>query len=143
MSFRPSIRQKEQIADLFTEKLGIARTDDVDVLTNTARVFLRERFASADVGISGVNFGVADTATILILENEGNVRLTTSLPRVHIAVMGIEKLVPSLGDLDVFLKLLPRSATGQRLTAYQSLITGTKNDPEAEGPEELHIVTSG
>jgi L-lactate dehydrogenase complex protein LldF len=137
----PAIHKtKRQIADLFAEKLGIERTEDVDALTATARIFLRERFAAADVGISGVNFGVASTGTIMIIENEGNIRLTTSLPRVHIAVMGIEKLVPELGDLDVFLKLLPRSATGQRLTAYQSLLTGTKRHPRDEGPEDLHIV---
>ena len=101
---------------------------------------LRQRFAAADIGISGVNFAVAETGTILILENEGNVRLTTSLPRVHIALMGIEKILPRFADLDVFLKLLPRSGTGQQLTAYQSLITGTKRRAEDEGPEELHIV---
>jgi L-lactate dehydrogenase complex protein LldF len=101
---------------------------------------LRQRFAEAEVGISGVNFGVAETGTILILENEGNARLTTSLPRTHIAVMGIEKVIPQLADLDVFLKLLPRSGTGQRLTTYQSLITGSKRSADEEGPEEVHIV---
>src|SRR5215203_2809134 len=137
----PAIHKtKGQIADLFTEKVGIEKTDDVDVLTRTARTILRSRFAEAEVGISGVNFGVAETGTILILENEGNARLTTSLPRTHIAVMGIEKVIPRFTDLDVFLKLLPRSGTGQRLTAYQSLITGTKRRPGDEGPEELHIV---
>jgi L-lactate dehydrogenase complex protein LldF len=133
-------KSKEQIADLFVEKVGIAPTDDVGILTQTARRILRERFAAAEVGISGVNFGVAETGTILILENEGNARLTTSLPRTHIAVMGIEKVIPRFTDLDVFLKLLPRSGTGQRLTAYQSLITGTKRDANDEGPEEVHIV---
>jgi L-lactate dehydrogenase complex protein LldF len=133
-------KSKEQIAELFVEKVGIELTDDVAVLTQTARRILRERFAAAEVGISGVNFGVAETGTILILENEGNARLTTSLPRTHIAVMGIEKIIPRLADLDVFLKLLPRSGTGQRLTAYQSLITGTKRDADDEGPEEVHIV---
>jgi L-lactate dehydrogenase complex protein LldF len=105
-----------------------------------ARGVLRERFATADIGISGVNFGVAETGTILILENEGNVRLTTSLPKVHIAVMGIEKILPRFADLDVFLKLLPRSGTGQQLTTYQSIITGTKRKPTDEGPDEFHIV---
>jgi L-lactate dehydrogenase complex protein LldF len=133
-------KSKKQIAELFSAQLGIAPTDDVDVLTGTARTFLRERFAKADVGISGVNFGVAETGTILILENEGNVRLTTSLPRTHIAIMGIEKIIPRLVDLDVFLKLLPRSGTGQQLTAYQSLITGVKRSADDEGPEEIHIV---
>jgi L-lactate dehydrogenase complex protein LldF len=137
----PAIHKtKKQIAELFTAKLGIEPTDDVDRLTSVARGVLRQRFAAADIGISGVNFGVAETGTILILENEGNVRLTTSLPKVHIAVMGIEKILPWFADLDVFLKLLPRSGTGQQLTTYQSLITGTKRQQTDEGPEELHIV---
>ncbi|CAN5461269.1 LutB/LldF family L-lactate oxidation iron-sulfur protein [soil metagenome] len=137
----PAIHKtKAQIADLFVEKIGIEKTSDVDVLTKTARRILRERFAEAEVGISGVNFGVAETGTILILENEGNVRMTTSLPKTHIAVMGIEKIVPKFADLDVFLKLLPRSGTGQRLTAYQSLITGKKRNGIDEGPDDVHIV---
>jgi L-lactate dehydrogenase complex protein LldF len=137
----PAIHKtKRQIAELFTEVLGMLPTDDVDKLTRTAREQLRNRFAAADIGISGVNFGIAETGTIVILENEGNIRLTTSLPRVHIAVMGIEKILPRFADLDVFLKLLPRSGTGQRLTTYQSFITGTKVDKNAEGPEELHVV---
>ena len=133
-------KSKKQIADLFVEKIGIEPTDDVARLTGAARRVLRQRFANADAGISGVNFGVAETGTILILENEGNIRLTTSLPKTHIAVMGIEKVIPRFADLDVFLKLLPRSGTGQQLTAYQSLITGTKKRPEDEGPERLHII---
>ncbi len=137
----PAIHKtKRQIAELFVEKVGIERTENVDVLTQTARKILRERFAEAQVGISGVNFGVAETGTILILENEGNIRMTTSLTRTHIAVMGIEKVIPRFADLDVFLKLLPRSGTGQRLTAYQSLITGVKKDAADIGPDELHIV---
>lgn len=133
-------KSKKQIADLFVAKIGIEPTDDVDKLTSAARRVLRQRFAEADAGISGVNFGVAETGTILILENEGNIRLTTSLPKTHIAVMGIEKIIPHFADLDVFLKLLPRSGTGQQLTAYQSLITGTKKRTADEGPEELHII---
>ncbi len=133
-------KSKGQIADLFVEKVGIERSDNVDTLTKTARRILRDRFASADVGISGVNFGVAETGTILILENEGNIRMTTSLPKTHIALMGIEKVIPRFADLDVFLKLLPRSGTGQRLTAYQSLITGVKMNSGDIGPDELHIV---
>lgn len=137
----PAIHKtKEQIADIFVEKVGIEKTDDVDVLTKTTRRVLRERFANAEVGISGVNFGVAETGTILMLENEGNIRLTTSVTKTHIAVMGIEKVIPNFADLDVFLKLLPRSGTGQRLTAYQSLITGVKKNAEDVGPDEVHIV---
>src|SRR4051794_32531418 len=137
----PAIHKtKGQIANLFIDKLGIEPTDDVDQLTSTARQVLRRKFAEADIGISGVNFGVAETGTILLLENEGNIRLTTSLPRIHIALMGIEKVIPRFADLEVFLKLLPRSGTGQHLTTYQSLITGTKRKSESEGPDALHIV---
>src|ERR687893_815730 len=114
-------KSKRQIAELLAEKVGVPPTDDVAVLTGAARRILRQSFAEAEVGISGVNFGVAETGTILILENEGNARLTTSLPRTHIAVMGIEKII-------------------QRLTAYQSLITGAKRSADEEGPEEVHIV---
>jgi L-lactate dehydrogenase complex protein LldF len=137
----PAIHKtKQQIAQLFTSELGSALTDDIAELTRTARQTLRDRFASADVGISGVNFGIAETGTILLVENEGNIRLTTSLPRLHIAVMGIEKVLPRFADIDVFLKLLPRSGTGQQLATYQSLITGVKQSPEDEGPEEVHVV---
>ncbi len=137
----PAIHKtKRQIAELFTAELGMPPTDDVAQLTSTARATLRERFAAADIGISGVNFGIAETGTIVIVENEGNIRLTTSLPRTHIAVMGIEKLLPRFADLDVFLKLLPRSGTGQALSTYQSFITGTKRNANDEGPDELHIL---
>lgn len=137
----PAIHKtRSQIAELFNAQLGMPLTDDVARLTSTARATLRDRFAAADIGISGVNFAIAETGTIVIVENEGNIRLTTSLPRVHIAVMGIEKILPRFADLDVFLKLLPRSGTGQRLTTYQSYITGIKRQPTDEGPEELHIV---
>ena len=137
----PAIHKtKRQIAELFTAELGMPPTDDVGELTRTARSTLRERFATADIGISGVNFGVVETGTIVIIENEGNIRLTTSLPRTHIAVMGIEKLLPRFADLDVFLKLLPRSGTGQALSTYQSFITGTKRNASDEGPDELHII---
>jgi len=137
----PAIHKtRQQIGELFTAELGMPPTDDVDQMTSTARMKLRDRFAAADVGISGVNFAIAETGTMVIVENEGNIRLTTSLPRMHIAVMGIEKVIPRFADLDVFLKLLPRSGTGQRLTTYQSFITGIKRTPEDEGPDELHIV---
>lgn len=137
----PAIHKtKQQISQLFAEKLRVPQSEDVAVLTEAARAALRKRFARADLGISGVNFAVAETGTILILENEGNARLTSSLPRAHIALMGIEKIIPRYQDLDIFLQLLPRSGTGQLLTAYQSLITGTRRSPGDEGPEELHIV---
>jgi L-lactate dehydrogenase complex protein LldF len=137
----PAIHKtRGQVSELFSAELGMPPTDDIAQMTQIARATLRDRFAAADVGISGVNFAIAETGTIVIVENEGNIRLTTSLPRMHIAVMGIEKVIPRFADLDVFLKLLPRSGTGQRLTTYQSFITGTKQHKTDEGPDELHIV---
>jgi L-lactate dehydrogenase complex protein LldF len=137
----PAIHKtRQQVGELFTAELGMTPSDDVAQMTSTARATLRDRFAAADVGISGVNFAIAETGTIVIVENEGNIRLTTSLPRIHIAVMGIEKVIPRFADVDVFLKLLPRSGTGQKLTTYQSFITGTKHHANDEGPDELHIV---
>lgn len=135
----PAIHKtKQQIGALFVDKLGVPPSADAQVLAAHARERLRAHFAQADLGISGVNFGVAETGTILVLENEGNARMTTTLPRAHVAVMGIEKVIPRLADLEVFLRLLPRSGTGQHLTSYQTLFTGP--DPEGEGPRELHIV---
>ncbi len=137
----PAIHKtKQDVARLFVEKLGIELTDDVEELTRVAREALRKQFAEADLGISGVNFGVAETGSILILENEGNARMTTTLPRVHVAIMGIEKLVPRFEHLAVFLRLLPRSGTGQHLTSYQSILTGPPVIIGDEGPEELHVV---
>src|ERR1044071_9514951 len=137
----PAIHKtRQQVSELFTAELGMTPTDDVDMMTSTARATLRDRFASADVGVGGVTFAIAETGTIVIVENEGNIRLTTSLPRIHIAMMGIEKVIPRFADLDVFLKLQPRSGTGQRLTTYQSFITGIKRHATDEGPDELHIV---
>ena len=136
----PAIHKtREDVGALFAEKLSIDETHDIEELTRIARRFLRNSFAEASVGISGVNFAIAETGTLLILENEGNARLTTSLPRVHIAVMGIEKILPRIEDLEVFLRLLPRSGTGQRMTSYLSLITG-KTKAAEEGPDAVHIV---
>jgi L-lactate dehydrogenase complex protein LldF len=136
----PAIHKtKKQITDLFVEKLAIEPTDDIEELTRTARRILRQHFAESDLGVSGVNFAVAETGSILILENEGNARLTTSLPNVHVALMGIEKVIPCFDDLEVFLRLLPRSGTGQHLTSYQSILTGP-GAPEGEGPAQLHVV---
>ncbi len=137
----PAIHKtKAQVSALFVEKLGIAPSDDVGALTAAARVTLRDRFAEADLGVSGVNFGVAETGTIVIFENEGNARLTTSIPQTHVALMGIEKLVPTFGDLEVFFQLLARSGTGQQLTTYQSILTGPARLPADEGPRAMHIV---
>jgi L-lactate dehydrogenase complex protein LldF len=136
----PAIHKtRHQVGELFARELGVEATGDEQALTAIARRFLRERFAAAGLGVSGANFLVAETGSLLLIENEGNIRLCTSLPRVHVAVVGIEKLVPRLADLELFLQLLPRSASGQRLTSYMSLLTGPV-PPGGEGPKELHVV---
>jgi L-lactate dehydrogenase complex protein LldF len=113
---------RQEVGQLFAEKLGIPYTENIPTLTNTARKVLREVFLTADIGLSGVNFGVAETGALCIVTNEGNGRMVTTLPPVHIALMGIERLVPTMDDLALFLSLLPRSATGQKLSVYTSLI---------------------
>lgn len=114
--------RKEQVAQLFHEKLGIPYTVDIPTLTATARKVLREVFLTADIGVSGVNFGVAETGALCIVTNEGNGRMVTTIPPVHIALMGMERIVPDLDDLALLLSLLPRSATGQKLTVYTQFL---------------------
>jgi L-lactate dehydrogenase complex protein LldF len=133
-------KSRRDVASLFSERLKLDCPDEIDGIAALARRILRERFATAGIGITGVNFAVAETGTLVLVENEGNIRMTTSLPPVHIAVMGIEKLVPRLVDLEPFLRLLPRSASGQKASSYVSLLTGVKQDAREEGPEELHVV---
>ena len=130
----------ESVAELFVEKLGIPRLERAEDLTRAARHALRAEFLAADMGITGVNFAVAETGTVVLVENEGNARLTTTRPRIHVAIMGIEKVIPRLADLGVFLRLLPRSATGQRASVYVSLLTGPRRPGEADGPDELHLI---
>lgn len=132
--------KKEEINTLFQEKLQSVDTDDPEALTMVARQVLREEYLRADVGISGANFGVADTGMISITENEGNARLTTSLPKVHIALMGIEKIIPQIEDLAILLPMLATAGTGQHLTCYNSQLGGPRQAAEADGPEEMHVV---
>jgi L-lactate dehydrogenase complex protein LldF len=133
-------KSKEEVAELFVKELGSPRLTLHEELTLEARKHLREKFRRADLGISGVNFAVAETGTIAIVENEGNARLSTSLPRAHIAVMGMEKVIPDLDSLAVFLKILARSGTGQKMTSYVSLITGPRREGEEDGPDAFHLV---
>jgi L-lactate dehydrogenase complex protein LldF len=128
------------VAELFSRVSGEDVPAELEALTRTARRLLRESFLQADVGITGANFGVSSTGSICLVTNEGNGRLVSSVPPVHIAVMGMERLVPSTADLAVLLKLLARSATGQKLTVYTTLITGPRRAEEPDGPEELHVV---
>lgn len=133
-------KTKEEVANLFCERLKAPYTDSIEGLAAIARARLREKFLKADMGISGANFAVAQTGTIALVTNEGNGRYVTSLPKIHAAIMGIEKVIPSLDDLTVLLRLLPRSATGQKLTSYTSLVTGPGSRKAGGRPEQFHLV---
>lgn len=128
------------VAETFERELGVPRTHDPKVLVAAAREKLRDVYRKCDLGITGANFIVAESGTITIVMNEGNGRFCTSLPPVHIALIGIEKIVPTLADLGVFLKLLARSATGQRMTVDTMMITGPRRMETEEGPREVHVV---
>jgi L-lactate dehydrogenase complex protein LldF len=137
----PSVHlRRQEVGQTFHEKLGIPYTDNVAVLTEAARATLRQTFLDADIGISGVNLGVAETGSLCIVTNEGNGRMVTTVPPVHIALMGVERLVPGLDDLALMLQLLPRSATGQKITVYVQLIHGPRRAGEVDGASERHLI---
>jgi L-lactate dehydrogenase complex protein LldF len=131
---------RESIARILSKYSGETLPEEPQILAKTGRSLLREKFRQADMGISGANFAVAETGTIVLISNEGNARLTTTCPRVHVALMGIEKVLPRWIDLPVFLKLLARAATGQPLSVYTTLISGPRRPGERDGPEEFHLV---
>jgi len=131
---------REDVARTFASELSVPYSTDVAEMTETARRVMRKDFLSAEVGISGVNFGVAETGTVCIVTNEGNGRMVTTIPPIHIALMGIERLVPSLENLAVLLQVLPRSATGQNLTNYVTLIQRPRAGDEPDGADERHII---
>jgi L-lactate dehydrogenase complex protein LldF len=131
---------RQDVARVMEQRLGAPYTEDTQELAAIARARLREEFLRADMGISGANFGVADTGTICLVTNEGNGRMVTSMPRIHVALMGIEKLVETMSDLDACLKVLARSATGQKITVYTTLVRGPRSAADTDGPEELHVV---
>jgi L-lactate dehydrogenase complex protein LldF len=131
-------RNRSEIRDLFARTIAPGLTsDEPAALAEAARVYLRERFLRAQVGVSGANFAVAETGTICVVESEGNGRMCTTLPPVLVSVVGIEKLVPTFADLEVFLQLLPRSSTGERMNPYTSMWTGVT---AGDGPQEHHVV---
>ena len=132
--------KREAISELFTKHLGTAPTDSPEELTMIARRHLRQLYVDADIGITGANFLVAETGQISITENEGNARLTAALPRIHIALSGIEKVVNSLDDLSVLLPMLATAGAGQPMTCYNTLYSGPRKKGECDGPEEFHIV---
>jgi L-lactate dehydrogenase complex protein LldF len=131
---------RQDIGRLFADELGVEYTEDPFELNRIAREHLREVFLRADAGISGVNMAVAGTGSIVLVTNEGNGRLTTTAPRVHIALMGMERIVSRWEDAAVVLETLARSATGQRLSVYTNVITGPRRDEDPDGPEEVHVV---
>ncbi|MEE8518633.1 MAG: LutB/LldF family L-lactate oxidation iron-sulfur protein [Dehalococcoidia bacterium] len=133
-------KSKEQVSALFEKWLHSAPTDDIKRLCVIARDVLREKFETADMGISGANFVVAETGTVALVTNEGNGRMTTSVPRVHVVLAGMEKLLPAMEDLALFLRLLTRSATGQRITSYNTFVSGPRAASDEDGPDEFHLI---
>jgi L-lactate dehydrogenase complex protein LldF len=133
-------KTRYDVAEIFSKRLNVPNEVVIEKQTAIARAVLREKFLQADIGISGANFLVADSGAVVIVENEGNARLTTTAPKVHIAVAGIEKVIPRAQDVATFLKLLARSATGQLLSVYSSFLSGPRRPGEVDGPEEFYVV---
>ena len=137
----PAIHKtREDVADLFHEHHKTPRKTDPAELTMEARKFLREHFLSADMGITGGNFLIAETGSLVLVTNEGNGRMTTTMPRIHVAITGIEKVLGTMEDLSCILRLLTRSATGQPISNYITINTGPKAEGDADGPEQMHVV---
>lgn len=133
-------KSKEDVAKLFYEKLHTAPNLSPEQLTLVAREKLREKYVQAEIGITGANFIIADTGSIAVTENEGNARLSCSFPKTHIVIAGIEKIIPSLTDLSLFWPLLATYGTGQRVTVYNTILSGPKQSGEADGPEEMYVI---
>ena len=134
-------KNRREVAKLFKDfHPDIPYTEDIDTLTQSAREILRGKFANADAGISGVNFAIAETGTLCLVENEGNGRLSTTAPRLHIAITGIEKVVEKLSDVPPLLEILTKSATGQPITTYFNMISRPRQPDELDGPEAVHLV---
>jgi L-lactate dehydrogenase complex protein LldF len=131
---------KEDIGTLFHDKFQMPYTAEPEALTAVARERLRETFLAAEVGITGVNFAIAETGTLVLIENEGNGRMSSTLPDTFVAVMGIEKVIPKMADLSHFLEVLARTATGQKLTTYTNFISRPRREGEIDGPREVHVV---
>lgn len=131
---------KEDIAKLFNEKFGTPIDSTPEQLTMKARELLREKYTSYDIGITGGNFLIADSGSIALTENEGNARLTTTFPKIHIAIVGIEKVIPTMNDLDLFWPILSSHGTGQNLTVYNTILGGPRQGNESDGPEEMYVI---
>ncbi|HTQ01196.1 MAG TPA: lactate utilization protein B [Casimicrobiaceae bacterium] len=133
-------KSKDEVADLFARKHGTPRKDVIEDLTLEARGVLREHYLTADMGISGGNFFVAETGSVVIVTNECNATLATTLPKVHVAISGIEKVVPTLEDVATLMRILPRSATGQSISNYLDILTGVKGPGEFHGAEHMYFI---
>ena len=131
---------KEEIAKLFHDRFNTPIDATPEQLTQKARELLREKYLQADIGISGGNFLIADTGSIALTENEGNARLCTTFPKIHIAIVGIEKVIPSMSDLDLYWPLLASHGTGQNLTVYNTILSGPRQPDETDGPEEMYVI---
>ena len=133
-------KDRHDVSELFHRELGTERARDIGELGLQTRRQLREKFLIADMGVTGANFMVAETGTLVLVTNEGNGRMSTSMPRIHVALAGMERVVPTLEDMGMFLRLLIRSATGQRISSYVTLVNGLRRETDEDGPEEFHIV---
>jgi L-lactate dehydrogenase complex protein LldF len=133
-------KSKEDVAKLFADKLGVPGGLSPEELTQVARKNLREKYVQAEVGVTGANFIIADIGAVAITENEGNGRLSCAMPKTHIVIVGIEKVIPSIDDLALFWPLLSTFGTGQKLTVYNTIITGPKQTNEVDGPEEMYVI---
>jgi len=133
-------KSREDVSELFEKKLNAPHYTGINDLAQEARRQLREKFIAADMGITGANFIVAETGTLVLVTNEGNGRMCTSMPRIHVAITGMEKVVPSIEDMGIMLRLLIRSATGQRISSYVTAVTGPRRADDEDGPEEFHLV---
>ena len=133
-------KSKEDVAKLFNEKLGTSIDLTPAELTQVARKILREKYVQAEVGVTGANFIISDIGAVAVTENEGNARLSCAFPKTHIVIVGIEKTIPSLSDLGLFWPLLATYGTGQRVTVYNTIIKGPKQENETDGPEEMYVI---
>ncbi|MBE3555081.1 MAG: iron-sulfur cluster-binding protein, partial [Thermicanus sp.] len=133
-------KSRQEVAELFSREAGRPLTDRTEDLTRYARERLRQEFLDADLGITGCNFAVAESGSIILISNEGNARMASSLPKVHIVVMGMERIVPTWAELDVLVTMLTRNATGQKLSVYMTAISGPRRVGDLDGPEEVHLI---
>ncbi|SEM59344.1 LutB/LldF family L-lactate oxidation iron-sulfur protein [Paenibacillus sp. OV219] len=133
-------KNRYQIAELLSADAGETLAPDTQILAGFVRRKLREKFLEADIGMTGCNFAIAETGSMVLFENEGNARMVTTVPKTQITLMGMERIIPSFEDLEVMATLLPRSATGQKLTVYMSGISGPRRTVDADGPDEMHII---